>query len=61
MYKRLAKAYSYDGTRKLIDIKGIVIHWTSGSFDTAKNNVDFFATSNTRYAGAHYFTDKKGS
>ena len=60
MYKRLAKAYSYDGTRKLTDIKGIVIHWTSGSFDTAKNNVDFFATSNTRYAGAHYFTDKKG-
>lgn len=42
MYKRLAKSYSYDGTRKLEDIKGIAIHWTSGSFDTAKNNVDFF-------------------
>lgn len=36
MYKRMAKANSYDGTRKLTDIKGIVIHWTSGSFDTAK-------------------------
>lgn len=41
MYKRLAKTNSYDGTRKLTDIKGIVIHWTAGSFDTAKNNVDF--------------------
>ena len=36
MYKRLAKANSYEGTRKLIDIKGIVIHWTAGSFDTDK-------------------------
>lgn len=41
MYKRLAKAYSYDGTRKLTDIKGIVIHWTAGSFDTAKITLIF--------------------
>ena len=44
MYKRLAKAYSYDGTRKLTDIKGIVIACTAGSLETAKNNVDFIAT-----------------
>lgn len=60
MYKRMAKAYSYEGTRNLNDVKGIVIHYTGGIIDTAKNNVDFFATNNTRYAGAHYFVDKKG-
>lgn len=66
-YKRRAKQNSYkciNGTpvkRDFKSIKGIVIHYTgAGGGDTAKNNADYFATANTRYAGAHYFIDRKG-
>lgn len=65
-YKRKAKQNSYkckNGRpvkRKDSDVKGIVIHYTSGTKDTAKNECDYFATGNTRYAGAHCFVDLKG-
>lgn len=62
MYKRLAKPISYDSKkRKRKDVKYIVIHYTGNKGDTAKNNVDYFATSNTREAGAHFFVDRNGN
>ena len=61
MYKRKAKKISYGSKRSLKQIKFIVIHATSNEDDTAKNNVDFFATGNTREAGAHFFVDKQGN
>ena len=62
MYKKLAKKCSYlNGTkRKKKTIKTIYIHGTGNIGDTAKNNVDFFATTNTREAGAHFFVDRNG-
>lgn len=60
IHKRLAKSISYGGKRRLKDIKYIPIHYTGNKGDTAKNNADYFATSNTRRAGAHFFADKKG-
>lgn len=58
----IAKSVSYDTskTRKYEDIKYIVIHYTGNYNDTAKGNASYFATSNTRTAGAHFFVDKKG-
>ena len=62
MYKRLAKPCSYaPAKRSRKDIKYIVIHYTGGAGDTARNNVDYFATGNTRNAGAHFFVDRKGN
>jgi len=59
--KRLAKQISYSSAkRKRKDIKYIVIHYTAGKNDTAKNEADYFATSNTREAGAHFFVDREG-
>lgn len=58
--KLLAKSISYGGKRKLTDIIYIVIHYTGNKGDTAKNNATYFATSNTREAGAHFFVDKAG-
>ena len=61
MYKRLAKPISYDSKkRKKKNIKYIVIHYTAGENDTAKNEVDYFATRNDREAGAHFFVDRNG-
>lgn len=57
---RNAKNISYGNKRSLNSIKYIVIHYTGNKKDTAKANADYFATSNTRQAGAHYFVDKKG-
>lgn len=57
--KRRAKSISYGSKRSLKDIKYIVIHFTGNKGDTAKNNADFYATGNTREAGAHFFVDKK--
>lgn len=56
----LAKNISYGGKRDLFSIKYIVIHNTGNKGDTAANNARFFATSNTRQAGAHFFVDKQG-
>lgn len=46
--------------RKDSSVKAIVIHGTGGTVDTAKNELDYFATGNKRYAGAHAFVDYKG-
>jgi N-acetylmuramoyl-L-alanine amidase CwlA len=59
-YSRKAKNISYGGTRSRKDIEGIVIHNTGNVGDTAKNNADYFATGNTRSAGAHIFIDGNG-
>ena len=59
-YKRRAKSNSYGRLRSLNSIKALVIHWTEGSSDTAKNEADYFATGNERSAGAHIFVDYEG-
>lgn len=59
-YKAKAVSYNRAETRKLNTIKYIVIHYTAGKGDTAKNEAMYFANGNTRQAGAHYFVDKKG-
>lgn len=58
--ERIAKSISFGNKRDLSDVKYIVIHYTGNKGDTAKNNADYFATSNTRQAGAHFFVDKQG-
>ena len=58
--ERLAKSISYGNKRDLSLVKYIVIHYTGNKGDTAKNNADYFATGNTRAAGAHFFVDKQG-
>lgn len=62
IHKKLAKSISYDTSKKrsLNSIKYIVIHYTGNKGDTAKGNATYFATSNTRQAGAHFFVDKSG-
>ena len=59
-YKRLAKSISYGKKREIKDIDFIVVHFTANANDTAKNNVDYFATGNKRSAGAHYFVGRDG-
>lgn len=61
IYKRIAKSISFGKERKLSEVIYIVIHGTGNIGDTAKNNVDFYATGNIREAGAQYFIDKKGN
>lgn len=58
---KLAKSISYGVKRAFTDVKYIVIHYTGNKGDTAKNNAEYFATSNTRQAGAHFFVDKQGT
>lgn len=58
---RKAKPISYGGTRPLKNIKYIPVHYTGNKGDTAKNNVDFFATGNKREAGAQFFVDQQGN
>ncbi len=58
--KRIAKSISYGEKRDLASVKYIVIHFTGNKGDTAKNNAVYFATANTRKAGAHFFVDKQG-
>ena len=60
--KKLAKSISYDAKKKRSrsSVKYIVIHYTGNKGDTAKANASYFATSNARQAGAHFFVDKKG-
>lgn len=60
IHKRIAKPISFGGKRSLEAIKYISIHYTGNKGDTAKNNADYFATGNTRQAGAHFYVDKKG-
>lgn len=62
IHKLLAKPISYDSSKKRSrkDVKYIVIHYTGNNNDTAKNNAVYFANSNTREAGAHFFVGAKG-
>lgn len=61
MYKRIAKPISYDPKkRSKKNVKYIVVHYTGNNGDTAKANVDYFATVNKREAGAHFFVDQEG-
>lgn len=60
IHKKLAKSISYGGRRSKNSIRYIVIHYTGNKGDTAKGNATYFATSNTRKAGAHFFVDKSG-
>lgn len=60
-YVRKAKRISYGGLRLKKNIIGVALHWTEGSNDTAKNECDYFATGNDRYAGAHIFIDRLGN
>ena len=57
---KLAKSISYGDKRDLDAIKYIVIHYTGNTGDTAQANANYFAQSNTRSAGAHFFVDKAG-
>lgn len=57
---KLAKSLSYGGKRAYKDIKYIPIHYTGNNGDTAKANANYFATSNNRQAGAHFFVDRTG-
>lgn len=56
----LAKSISYGSVRDLSNVKYIVVHYTGNKGDTAENNAKYFATTNTRAAGAHFFVDKQG-
>jgi N-acetylmuramoyl-L-alanine amidase CwlA len=58
---KVAKSISYGNSRELKSVKYIVIHYTGNNNDTASGNANYFATSNTRQAGAHYFVDKSGN
>lgn len=62
IFKLWARKVSYDyrKTRSRNDVKYIVIHYTGNKNDTAENNAKYFANTNTRYAGAHFFVDSKG-
>ena len=62
IHKLLAKPISYDSKkRRRKDVKYIIIHYTGNNGDTAKNNATYFANSNTREAGAHFFVGRKGT
>ena len=59
-YTRTAKKISYGGSRSLKDIIAMVFHYTANKGDTAKNNADYYATGNTRAAGAHIYVSRNG-
>lgn len=56
-----AKSVSYGGTRALNSVYYIVMHYTANDDDTALGNCNYFRTSNTRSAGAHFFVDRSGA
>lgn len=60
MYTRYAKKISYGGTRDLNAVTVLVFHYTGNAGDTAKNNVDYYATGNDRAAGAHIYVSRNG-
>lgn len=55
-----AKSISYGSRRDKKNVRYIVIHYTSGTKDTARGNGLYFKNGNTRSAGAHFFVDKEG-
>lgn len=59
--KILAKPISYSNKkRSRKDVEYIVIHYTGNTADTAMGNGTYFAQSNTRQAGAHFFVGPSG-
>lgn len=50
----LTKAVSYGAKRNRKSVLYIIIHYTGNKGDTSKNNAKYFATSNTRAAGANF-------
>jgi len=56
-----ARSNSYGRKRDRKDVKYIVIHYTGNKNDTALANANYFAKTNTRTAGAHFFVDRKGT
>lgn len=59
MKKIKANKNSYDATskRNRDSIKYIIIHYTGGTGDTARNNCLYFKRQTERKAGAHFFVD----
>ena len=55
-----AKSLSYGPVRPYKNVKAIVLHYTGVSNDSAINECNYFAHSNTRQAGAHIFVDRAG-
>lgn len=62
MYYRKALKLSYSSVKrdKAKAVKFIVIHNTGNKGDSAKNNVDFYASWNEDERGAHFFVDQEG-
>lgn len=59
MYYRKANTKNFSQVkRSLSNIKYIVVHYTAGKKDTARNNVNAFATHVTK-TSAHFFVDEK--
>ena len=59
MYYRKANGLNFSQVkRSRSNIRYIVIHYTAGKKDTARNNVDAFATHVTK-TSAHFFVDEK--
>ena len=56
-----AKKNSYGAKRDRNNVKFIVIHYTGNNNDLALSNANYFAKTNTRTAGAHFFVDRKGN
>lgn len=52
--------YDFIAKRKYTDIKGIVIHNTGNTSDTAINNGQYFKRENNLQRSAHYFIDRDG-
>ena len=55
-----ASGYSYGGKRNRSVVEFIVIHYTAGKGDAARNEANYFRYGNQRYAGAHFFVDQHG-
>lgn len=50
---------NYGGTRGMVQVDWIVVHYTSNHGDTAKNNADYFAREKLlNPASAHFFVDE---
>lgn len=56
-----AKKNSYGSKRDRNNVRFMVIHYTGNSNDLAISNARYFAETNTRMAGAHFFVDRKGN
>lgn len=62
IHKLLAKRISHASyTRKLQEVKYIVVHYTGNRGDTARGNCNYFRHGNQTYAGAHFFVDRSGN